>query len=349
VLVLGLASSAPARIDGDVSGKDPAGDVSAKGLTKAEARAIDIVAVRVVGADNLGVFVTATFAGNFEQAMGKGHLAHAAAALVLVPKPGKGSSAGLVTQGPGQVGKVYRETASTAVGSFRNGNKLTFFISGPGFGNVQSVYVETVASATGLGKARATSAHSDAPPELPPGFWKIFLKLHKVDYAPLDVDTSVLSCEELDDLLGAINDAISEPDSDTGGLVALQVRAKTARANCSPPAPTFGATFGWSFVGTEILGSGQFTGPPTIFSSVRVALPSPFVIVNDICPGQLPGATIVGGTITCSGGSLSTGTPFTLQLQTSPNPTPTPTDFGQLFGIGADGTVHGPFSIAGPH
>lgn len=353
VLVLGLASGAPARIHGDVSGNDPAGDVNAKGLTKAEASAMDIVAVRVVGADNLGVLVTVTFAGNFEQRMGKGHLVHAAAALVLTPKPGKGSSAGLVTQGPGKVGKVYRETASTTVGSFRNGNKLTFFISGPGFGNVQSVYVETVASATGLGKARATSAASDAPPEIPPGYWKIFLKLHKVDYTPLDVDTSALSCDQLDSLLGAINDAISDPAADTGGLVALQVKVKTARANCAPPVapppapPAVLGTLAWHFFSSnEVAGSGVFTGPATSFNSVRIVLPSGFVITDHLCPSQLPNVAISGNTIACGGGTLAVGQPFTLNLQTSPFPTPGMS--GQLFGIGTEGAVSGPFTITGP-
>ncbi len=221
---------------------------------------MDIVGVREVGADDLGVVATVTFAGNFEHAMGKGHLARAAAAFVLVAEPGKGSSAGLVAQGPGRVGKVYRETASTTVGSFRNGNELTFFISGPGFGNVQSVDVETVASATGLGK-RGASAVAAAPPEIRRGTGR-------------SSSSSARSTTRCSTRMCPTSGASSTPRGasttpstspavglDPGRLVAFRAKVDGLRAKCPPPdvaehrpPPAVAATFAWSFFGSNAIG-----------------------------------------------------------------------------------------------
>ena len=57
----------------DITGSDAAGDVKGKGLTAAERAALDVVSVRWWVRPGLGVFVTATFRGNFEQRVGRGH------------------------------------------------------------------------------------------------------------------------------------------------------------------------------------------------------------------------------------------------------------------------------------
>ena len=74
-------------------------------------------------------------------------------------------------------------------------------------------------------------------------------------------------------------------------------------------------------------------------------LPAGFAITNHLCPSQLPTAGISGGTLTCGGGTFTTGQPFTLNLQTSPFPTPGMG--GLLFGESPVGEV-GPFTITGP-
>jgi hypothetical protein len=65
-----------------VSKPDRAGDVTAKGLTTRERRAIDIVRVEATG-DSFATLVTVTLAGNFEAAAGRGRLASAVAGVVL--------------------------------------------------------------------------------------------------------------------------------------------------------------------------------------------------------------------------------------------------------------------------
>jgi len=158
--------------------------------------------------------------------------------------------------------------------------------------------------------------------------------------------------------------------------------AKTAAGKCGPvttpkppgpsgpPAPTgptgpagpgpLGASFGWSLVDpTEVIGRGSFVapaaGPPGgPLGAVRVIVPgpggTPRQITNTLCPSQLPTATVSSttnpnDTLTCSGGSLPVGQPFSLNVQT--NPVPTPGLGGQLFGQ-RDGTWQGPFTIIGP-
>lgn len=334
-----------------MTGKDPAGDVHAKGLTKAELAAVDIVSVKVTGAGDFGVFVTVTFRGDFQKAMGHGGLAKAATALVLSPKKGAGLSAGLVTQGPG-IGALYRHTASTDVGAFRSGRTLTFFILGPGFDNVASVGVETVVKAGNLTAARTSSGNT--PPIMGPRTWDKFLSLHPIDKHVQITDPSGLSCPELQDLLRSIDEDFADPGFSL--VVSIEVRQALAKfrdtvkslfAKCAPPAaPAVSAVFAWSFFDPqEVAGAGHFTGPATTFNGIKVVLPSNFNITNHLCPGQLPHATITGNVIVCDGGTLSTGQNFTLNLQTSPFPT---TGMGgQLFGETPGGPL-GPFTITGP-
>ena len=347
--------------NGGATGSDPSGDIHAKGLTNPERAAMHITSVRVDGADNLGVFVTVTFKGDFQKLMGRGHLAHAAAALILRPKPGQALSAGLISEGSGKIGVLYRHTRSTNVGAFRRGRKLTFFILGPGYAKVKSVVVETVANVFPLPKAAFGGAGSQAsrrlasgeqPPYIGPRLWTKFLSLHPIDLHVQTADPSALSCPELQNLLDSIDADLEDPYFSqnvsfavTKALHAFRATVKGLLDKCAPP-PTVNALFSWSpFSSNEVAGSGQFTGPPTTFSDVRVVLPGTFTITNHLCPGPLPNAIISGNRIDCNGGALSTGQTFTLNLQTSPFPSAGMG--GQLFGI-SNGTVLGPFTITGP-
>ena len=98
IFVLGAASASghSGRPAGSVTGSDLAGDVTTQGLTAAERDAIDIVSIKAIGKEGLGVVVTVTFKGNFTGLIGRGHLKDAAAALVLRGKA-EGSWAGVVT------------------------------------------------------------------------------------------------------------------------------------------------------------------------------------------------------------------------------------------------------------
>jgi hypothetical protein len=356
VSAAGPAAPRPLHHAGVVIGKDPAGDVSAAGLTSAERDAVDIVSVKAVGMADLGVVVTATFRGNFERAIGHGHLANAAAMLILEPDSSGATSAGVVTDGPGKVGRVLRHTKSTDVGAVRRGNQVTFVVGGPGYDHVKSLEVRTVIEPQSL---RTLSAASDGPPYMVGRLWDKFIRLHPLDHRPLTTNPDGLSCPELQDLLTSIDQDLDDPyfAANVSGAVvqALYKFRSTVQSllasKCPPPGgttptPALGATFTWHvFSSNEIAGAGQFTGPATTLDGIRVVLPGNFTITNKLCPIQLPNAVISGSSISCGGGTLTTGQPFTLNLQTVPNP---PAGIGgQLFGD-VTGTTVGPFTITGP-
>jgi hypothetical protein len=355
VSAVGPAATRPLHDTGVVVGKDAAGDVHAAGLTRVERDAIDIVSVKAVGTADLGVVVTATFRGNFEKAIGRGGLANAAAMLVLQPDSSAAASAGVLSDGPGKIGRVVRHTKSTDVGAYRQGNRLTFVVGGPGYDHVKSVEVRTLIEPKSL---RALSAASDGPPIMVPRIWDRYISLRPVDLSAVIADPGNLSCPELDELLLSIDQDLDDPyfaanvpSSTVQALYKFRATVKAPRdSTCAPGGtstpPTLGATFAWhAFSSNEVAGVGQFTGPATTFQAIRVVLPGNFAITNHLCPSQLPNATISGNSIDCGGGTLQTGQSFTLNLQTAPNP---PTGIGgQLYGE-AGGTFLGPFPITGP-
>ena len=59
----------------------------------------------------------------------------------------------------------------------------------------------------------------------------------------------------------------------------------------------------------------QTSSPVT---AIRVTVPR--TITNFICPSQLPSASLAGGTITCSNGSIPVGGSYQMKLRTSPPP-----------------------------
>jgi hypothetical protein len=344
-----LAAFAGAAPAGVVSGKDRAGDVKATGLTPAERAAVDIVSERVVGASNLGVFVTVTFRGDFEHRLGKGGLARAAAVLVLKPKARSGlTSAGLVTTGAGHVGRLLRHTRSTRVGAYRHGRKLTFFVGGSGFGTVGTVAVATIARPP----AASGRALADTPPYLGQRIWVRYVTLHPIDLHVVRADVSQLTCPELAALLASIDDDLDDPYFSQNvsfavvrALHLMRTEVKHLLDKCSPP--RLNAIYRWTrFSPGEVAGSGSFTGPTTTFTGVIVELPQQYGIVNQLCPSQLPNAHVSGNSITCDGGTLRTGQQFGLNLATSPPP---PDGIGgELFGQTAGGATVGPFAISGP-
>lgn len=196
---------------GTSSRRTKAGDVKATGLTKAERDALDVVSVDVAGQEGIGLFVTVTFKGNFEQAVGRGHLKDAYAALVLVPEKGKGAPAGVITQGAGPLGRVYRHTKSKDVGAVRDGKALTFFVAGPGAGNVATIQVLTRAQAP-KGAKRTPAAAAEEIPYIAGGIFR------KWRTTPADVvgigewvdHQEDLDCDELEDLLDEIDSRLAE-------------------------------------------------------------------------------------------------------------------------------------------
>jgi hypothetical protein len=195
--IVGASVLCTVALAGDVTGADSSGDVKAPGLTAAERAAIDIVRVQAVGQANLGVVVTATFRGNFEQLVGHGHLKTAAAALVLVPKPGAGAPAGVLTQGPDD-GTVLRQTRTTDVGAVRDGRTVTFYVVGTGYENVAGVEVRTVAKVPPSGRALAAD-----PPDVSSSEWAYLLHSQS-DRAAVAAQVNDLTCPQLDALRSSL-------------------------------------------------------------------------------------------------------------------------------------------------
>jgi hypothetical protein len=147
-----LASAASAGI---VSQRDRSGDIRDRGLTAAERRALDIVSVTAVGAEEFGVMVTVRFRGNIERALGRGHLRRAVVAMVSQPRSRRRRPAILATRGPGAFGQTLRRTRSTQVLVLRNGRELTFLIVGPGLSNVRRIHVLAFAEVRGTRSRRS--------------------------------------------------------------------------------------------------------------------------------------------------------------------------------------------------
>jgi hypothetical protein len=192
-LVLTVASA------GTITGRGSGRPVKAKGLTPKERKALRIVSVRVTGVEPLGVLVTATFAGNIEQALGRGHLSDAIVALILRPKDPRLAFSGVATFGAGAIGRTARKTRSRDVGVVRNGRKVTFFVGGPGFENVAKIEVKAFAKAPSLKAVRRVQAdkpRQDVSPEL----WEQIGKSIGALEASVPAPSAATSCDELGDV-----------------------------------------------------------------------------------------------------------------------------------------------------
>jgi hypothetical protein len=188
---------------GTITGRDQ-GAAREKGLTLKERNALDIVSVKVTGVEPLGVLVTATFKGNVEQVLGRGHLADGIVALILRPKDPKLAFSGLATFGAGAIGRTARKMRSTDVGILRKGRTVTFFVGGPGFGNVAKVDVKAFAKAPtrrAIRTLQADKPRQDVSPEL----WEAIGKKIASDEASLPAPTAATSCTELEGMAQALD------------------------------------------------------------------------------------------------------------------------------------------------
>jgi hypothetical protein len=104
------------------------------GLTPPERKALKVVSVRASGSDGAGLLVTATFQGNIEKAIGRGHLKGALVAVLLQPTdPGRPALA-VATRRGGSVGETLTNAGTSRVGVVRNGRELSFLIEDAGIG-----------------------------------------------------------------------------------------------------------------------------------------------------------------------------------------------------------------------
>ena len=187
-LVAGGASA------GTIVQPDPSGHVKAKGATAAERKALDIVSVTATGIEPVGVVVTATFAGNVEQLLGRRHLESALVALILQPKDATGSKpADVATTGAGALGRTLSKTRSKDVDVFRRGRRITFFVGGTGFQNVGRIEVKAFAASPAGGRSLEGASSRSVTPEQ----WERIEDSIAADEAILPAPDAGTSCDEL--------------------------------------------------------------------------------------------------------------------------------------------------------
>lgn len=196
---------------GTITGRDQ-GTPRAKGLTQKERNALDIVSVKVVGIEPLGVIVTATFKGNVEQVLGRGHLADAIVALILRPKDPKLAFTGVATFGAGAIGVTARKSRSTDVGVVRKGRTITFFVGGGGFANVGRVDVKAFAKAP-AGRAFQAVQQGKPRQDVSPEMWEQIGKVIAADEASLPAPTALTSCSELEAMAQALDKLLASARS----------------------------------------------------------------------------------------------------------------------------------------
>src|SRR5215208_1391091 len=285
-VAVGLLAGTVTATAGDVTGRDGAGDTRAPLLTKAERDALDLVSVRAIGEEGLGVFVVATFRGNVQKLLGRGHLEDGLVAMLLRPKKAGLTPSMLATRGTSRRA-VLRRTRSTKVGAVRTGRTIMFYVAGGGYSNVGRVEVRSFASLP-IGSSRALAA---GPPKLSDEAFKKIANLKSLDKVIAAADSKQLTCQQLetmnkgilfyisalvkDDLL---NGKDPNSDRDLAPLQAFQVAIKTRLdEQCRDLPKTAEATFAWSFFGTstnEVVGKGFFdelSGRKVL--SIRIRIP----------------------------------------------------------------------------
>lgn len=358
-VIASLLVGAVAATAGDVTGKDRLGDVNSPRLTKAERDALDVVSVRAIGEEGLGMVAVATFRGNIEKALGRGHLKQGLVAMILRPKNGSQNPAALATRGIA-LDAVLRKTRSEQVGAVRSGRTIMFFVSGAGYSNVARVEIRTFASLP-VGSARRTAA---GPPTLSEEEFRKVAKLPNLDQLVVLADSKRLTCEQLErlnkgilfyihalteDVLRHGNDP--EVDRELARLRGFQAAIKTRLdEQCRDVPKTAEAQFAWSFFGSsknEVTGKGFFdelSGRKVIAITIRIPGRD---IDAALCPPQLPKLTFIArDTIKCDGGELAERVEFTANVRTSPDPGKEMG--GELSAILDDGSTIGPFAITGP-
>src|SRR5215213_4222604 len=356
---VGLLFGTVTATAGDVTGRDKAGDIRSPVLTKAERDALDIVSVRAIGEEGLGVFVIATFRGNVQKALGGGHLKDGLVAMLLRPKKAGLAPAVLATRGTSRRA-VLRRTRSTKVGVVRTGRTILFYVAGAGYANVGRVEVRSFASLP-VGSSRALAA---GPPTLSQEDFKKIATLTTLDKLILAADSHQLTCQQLESVNSALLPVIGSlirddirrgvdpnSDSDLAPLLAAQVAIKTRLdEQCGGLPKTPEADFAWSFFGSsanEIVGKGFFaelSGRKVL--SIRIRTEGRDIDAA-LCPPELPKLVFnARDQIQCEGGELAERLEISFNVRTSPNPQRAMG--GELFATLDDGSMIGPFHISGP-
>jgi hypothetical protein len=357
--VVGLLVLAVTATAGDVTRRDSAGDTRSALLTQAERDALDLVSVRAIGEEGLGVVVIATFRGNIQKALGRGHLKRGLVAMILRPRNADLAPAMLATRGT-SIRAVLRRTRSTQVGAVRSGRTIMFYVAGGGYSNVGRVEVRSFASLP-LSSSRALAA---GPPTLSDADFKKIANLKSLDKVVAAADAKQLTCQQLESVNAGILVYISalvkddlrngkdpNSDRDLAPLQAFQVAIKTRLdEQCRDLPKTPEANFAWTYFGltkNEIVVRGFFdelSGRKVLSIRMRVEDRD---IDAALCPPELPKLVFNGrNEIQCEGGELAERVESATNLRLSPDPSRSTAVL--LSATLDDGSMIGPFTVLTP-
>ncbi|HEX2232324.1 MAG TPA: hypothetical protein VHG69_03050 [Thermoleophilaceae bacterium] len=133
--VLAFVLAVPASAGADVKSRRDAGGARGGGA------ALDIARVTAAG-NSAGLAVTVRMKGNFERAVGRGRLRHAALALVLRPRSRSARPSILATTGPSSDPDALERTRSRSTAVARRGRTVDFVIVGGGLDQVGRIQVK---------------------------------------------------------------------------------------------------------------------------------------------------------------------------------------------------------------
>ncbi len=179
--------------------------VGAKGLTAAERKALTLVSVKATGVERVGVIVKATFAGNIEQVLGRGHLVNGLVAVVLRSNDASVRTQDVATLGAGAIGQTLAKTHSIdAAVVVRKGRSLSFVVAGVGFSHVSQIEVKVFATFPTKGAARSAQVHGPVTAQ----YWDAVEKEIASVEERIPAPTGATPCSELQQMQSQVSSSL---------------------------------------------------------------------------------------------------------------------------------------------
>ena len=234
---------------------------AAPGPGGAETGALTIGSLSAAADPSVGLIVTATFKGDIERYLGQGHLANGVLALVLSAEAGGQPPTGVLDTGGGlspiRVPVLRRSHARVSPGSrlidvsapervqamtsarpiavIRDRNRVIVYIGGTGVSRLARLELKLFASAPPPAAGADINGSGSA--------WRGVVRGKPTDSASLSVDTSKLTCAQLESSRGELADVlISGVRSELRGQEQAEqvLGAALARVRKGPAVPTVG-------------------------------------------------------------------------------------------------------------
>ncbi len=172
-----------------------------------------------------GILISATFAGDITQALGRGSLQAALVAAVIYPSTGDAGPIDLATMGAGEIGTTLSKGAPSNNGVVRDGPTLSFFIGGANFANTGRVEVKAFAS---FPPPPPRSAARLEAASTPVSFWDGVEERTASEEANLPHPSAASSCDELRAMQLTLGNDLLEAEARADLLKRIEVNAEQA-------------------------------------------------------------------------------------------------------------------------